>query len=165
MAWTTPKTWVAAEFVDAAEMNQHVRDNLNYLNDLRVEYAQITADTSAFSTTETTIVTAPAFTPISASRLLVVMVHVRGTFHSDATNIFEFRIKEGATKLQEITERSESASTGSEGFTMIKYIASPTAAAHTYHLAGQRVLGGGTCIVQANATYPTQIIVQDIGAA
>jgi hypothetical protein len=31
MTWTTPKTWVASEFVDASEMNTHVRDNLSDL--------------------------------------------------------------------------------------------------------------------------------------
>ena len=29
MAWTTPKTWVASEQVDASEMNTELRDNLN----------------------------------------------------------------------------------------------------------------------------------------
>ena len=31
MAWTTPRTWVAAEVVTASVMNTHVRDNLAYL--------------------------------------------------------------------------------------------------------------------------------------
>jgi hypothetical protein len=30
--WTAPKTWSVAEVVTAANMNAHVRDNLNYLN-------------------------------------------------------------------------------------------------------------------------------------
>lgn len=33
MAWTTPRTWVAAELVTAAIMNPHIRDNENYLYD------------------------------------------------------------------------------------------------------------------------------------
>lgn len=33
MAWTSPRTWVAGEVVTAAELNTHVRDNLNYLHD------------------------------------------------------------------------------------------------------------------------------------
>lgn len=28
MAWTPPKTWITDEFVDAAELNAHLRDNL-----------------------------------------------------------------------------------------------------------------------------------------
>jgi hypothetical protein len=31
MAWTTPKTWVAGELVDATDLNQHIRDNMTYL--------------------------------------------------------------------------------------------------------------------------------------
>lgn len=33
MSWTTPRTWVAGEIVTAAEMNTHVRDDLNWLHD------------------------------------------------------------------------------------------------------------------------------------
>ena len=33
MAWTTPRTWVNGETVSESEMNAHVRDNLNALND------------------------------------------------------------------------------------------------------------------------------------
>lgn len=29
--WTTPRTWVVGEVVTAAELNQHIRDNLNFL--------------------------------------------------------------------------------------------------------------------------------------
>lgn len=31
MAWTTPRTWVNGETIDASIMNTHIRDNLNYL--------------------------------------------------------------------------------------------------------------------------------------
>lgn len=31
MAWTTPKTWASGEIVSAANLNTHLRDNLNYL--------------------------------------------------------------------------------------------------------------------------------------
>lgn len=31
MAWTTPRTWVAGEIVTAAQLNTHVRDDLNIL--------------------------------------------------------------------------------------------------------------------------------------
>ncbi len=29
MAWTNPRTWVAAEIVSASNMNTHVRDNMD----------------------------------------------------------------------------------------------------------------------------------------
>jgi len=31
MAWTSPRTWVAAAVLTAAQLNEQVRDNLNYL--------------------------------------------------------------------------------------------------------------------------------------
>lgn len=31
MAWTTPRTWTVGEVVTAAQMNEQLRDNLNYL--------------------------------------------------------------------------------------------------------------------------------------
>ena len=38
MAWTAPRTWVAAETVTAALMNSHVRDNLKVIGDARTAY-------------------------------------------------------------------------------------------------------------------------------
>ena len=38
MAWTTPRTWVAAETVTASLMNAHVRDNLNALYGTTTSY-------------------------------------------------------------------------------------------------------------------------------
>ena len=38
MAWTAPRTWVAAEVVTAAIMNTHVRDNLLALGDVWTSY-------------------------------------------------------------------------------------------------------------------------------
>ena len=36
MVWTTPRTWVTSELVTAAQLNTHVRDNLNVLRTTRV---------------------------------------------------------------------------------------------------------------------------------
>lgn len=52
MAWTTPKTWTS-EVLSSANLNTHLRDNLNYL------FAPSTADfttTANYSTTSTTFV-------------------------------------------------------------------------------------------------------------
>lgn len=35
MAWTTPLTWAVGQLVTAAQMNTHIRDNLQYLYDNR----------------------------------------------------------------------------------------------------------------------------------
>lgn len=43
MTWTTPKTWSANEIVGAADMNTHVRDNMNALKDPPFYHSAITA--------------------------------------------------------------------------------------------------------------------------
>ena len=32
MAWTTPRTWVDDEIVEAVDLNAHLRDNMNYVH-------------------------------------------------------------------------------------------------------------------------------------
>ena len=146
-------------------MDTHVRDNLNYLNDLRLKYGQVTADVTGIAGTETDIITAPAFTPISSSRLLVISFRCRSTIANTSTGVFTFRIKEGSTTLNEINLRTGSTSTSAEYVTTWTYVASPSAASHTYKVTAQRAAGTGTMDIQAASTYPMQIVVEDIGAA
>lgn len=49
MAWTSPRTWVAAELVTAALLNTHLRDNLNAIQGglislVKVPFAGATSD-------------------------------------------------------------------------------------------------------------------------
>lgn len=53
MAWSLPRTWTDGELVNAAMMNQHVRDNLNYLLAPNVVYVR--SAVGALSTTGTTL--------------------------------------------------------------------------------------------------------------
>lgn len=55
MSWTTPKTWSANEIVGAADMNTHIRDNMNALKDPPFYQTAITANWSASATTWTGI--------------------------------------------------------------------------------------------------------------
>lgn len=165
MAWTAPRDWTAGELVTEAMMDTHIKDNLNYLNDLRVKYAQVTADVTGIAGTETDIITAPAFTPISSSRLLRISFRCRSTIAGTSTGVFTFRLKEGSTTLNEINNRLGSTSTSGEFVTTWTYVASPSAASHTYKATAQRATGTGTMDIQASSTAPMQIIVEDIGAA
>jgi hypothetical protein len=45
-SWTTPKTWVENEFVDAAELNTHIRDQQLYLRARPFNSASVTAVTT-----------------------------------------------------------------------------------------------------------------------
>lgn len=164
MAWTTPKTWAAGEFVDAAEMNAHIRDNINYLNDDRVQYAQRSSDFGGITTAQTIVLSAPAFTPINASRLIRITARWRSASSTVNDDIFAFRIMEfGVGQKNEANVKISA--TGHGGGTLTTYIASPSASSHTYNLSCDRQLGSGTMTVQGASTYPIQIWVEDIGAA
>jgi hypothetical protein len=166
MAWTAPRDWTAGENVTEAMMDTHVRDNLNYLNDLRVKYAQSTSDSSSTSsTTILDVLSAPSFTPISSSRLLKITGHWRGLNVATDPGIYGVHIREGSTTLNSENKKVESTGTGQQGGTIVCYVASPSAAAHTYKLSLQRLSGTGTAVMEGAATYPIQIIVEDIGAA
>lgn len=55
MTWTTPVTWATNQLVTAANMNEQVRDNLNYL--LAKPTVKILGDTGAnYSTSSTSFV-------------------------------------------------------------------------------------------------------------
>lgn len=165
MAWSVPKTWAAGEFVDAAEMNAHIRDNLNYLNDSRVKYAQRSSDFGGLGSSQTIVLSAPPFTPISASRLIQVTARWRSITSTVNDDIFSFRIMEtGVGQINEVNVGNVTG-TGKGGGTLSCVIPSPSAASHTYNLSVDRVFGSGTGNIGASSTYPIQIWVQDIGAA
>ena len=52
MPWTTPKTWATGELVTAADLNTHLRDNLNFL--LSPNFQEAVGSGTDFSTTSTT---------------------------------------------------------------------------------------------------------------
>ncbi len=66
MAWTTPTTWVASSVVSAANLNEQVRDNFNYLLSRPRQAIRRTAG-SDYETTSTT------FTPIDATHLSITL--------------------------------------------------------------------------------------------
>ena len=167
MAWTTPRTWAAGEFVTETIMNAHIRDQLNYLNDSRVKYAQTTSNVGPTSgTTELDIITAPAFTPISATRLIKVSLHLRSLTSATVGDQFTIRIKEGATTFAEaLININNSGTSGGDGKAYFALVPNATAASHTYKATIQRATGTGTATVSASATGPLSICVEDAGAA
>lgn len=51
MAWTTPKTWTTGELVTAAQLNTHIRDNLDALFSPNSDLVSITTDITTTSGT------------------------------------------------------------------------------------------------------------------
>jgi len=168
MVWTTPATPTLGQFVTSTYWDPQVKENLNYLKtqDDVVKYAQSAGNSSSTSsTTILDVLSAPAFTPVSASRVLKITVHWRSLNVATDPGIYLVMIREGSTKLNEQSHKVETVGTGQQGGTLTHYVASPTAAAHTYKLSIQRASGTGTAVVEADATYPMQILVEDVGAA
>lgn len=148
-------------------MNGHVRDNENYLNDLRVKYATpVTTSVGPTSgTTPLDVITAPAFTPINSSRLLRVWFHCRGFSGGTAGEQYALKIQESTTVLAEYVVVITTATITNTGADFYAQIASPSAAAHTYKVTITRTSGAGTVSVAATATGPINLTVEDIGAA
>jgi hypothetical protein len=81
MAWTSPRTWVAAEVVTAALLNTHVRDNLKAIGD----------PWTAYTPTWTSSGTAPALgngTSVGAYVAAGKLIHFRFLLTMGSTTTF-----------------------------------------------------------------------------
>ena len=92
MAWTAPRTWVAAEQPPAATLNTHIKDNLAYLKD-RIQSGTVTITTVAAGTADGVITFPVAFSsapnviaiPITTSPQLLSTSILSGASASSAT--------------------------------------------------------------------------------
>ena len=141
---------------------------MNYLNDSRAVYAQKTTSTSGIVGSGFVVITAPAITPISSSRIILVKAHWRGIFSTVGGDSFLMAIGEtggGVDRYNETVFHTPASGTSYGPGTVSHLVISPSVESHAYNLVGQRTGGSGSGTVQASTTFPTQIIVQDIGAA
>ena len=116
------------------------------------------------STTELDVVTAAAVTPLQSNRRYRLRFHCRGATATVVNDTFVFRIKEGATVLNDLNwVPFATAITHVPDFEAI--VDSPTAASHTYKVTITRATGTGTATVGATATAPITLTVEDAGQA
>ena len=113
-------------------------------------------------TTELDVITAPAVTIAMTTRRLRIRVTARGLIQTVGGDTFTLRIKEGATVLSEYILTSN-ATNVAQGFSLEAIVDSPTAASHTYKASVTRALGTGTGTVEATASAPFTITVEDVG--
>lgn len=145
MAWTTPRTWSSGEIVTAAQLNQHVRDNLDYLYLNRkklLDYQQITGNVSVTATAfgsanaviNGTSIAYDGVTPILFEFYAPKMEGVAG-------NALLVGLFDGSTHVATLCESDQERRTtgwGAHRFT-------PTAANHTYQVkAWMTTTGTGT---------------------
>lgn len=123
-------------------------------------YAQVTASqTPITAEVDLTGLTVTVTTVASRRYRITACVSVAGT----DTNTLAVAIKEGATKLQDvsITLGATAQQDTLSGFVVL----TPSAGAHTYKLTMRRAIGAGTSTMFAAADTPAFILIEDIGAA
>jgi len=102
MAWTTPKTWAVLEQLTAAQMNEQLRDNLNYLNSKTLAKVTQVANAPNQSTTSTSFVyvtnSSKTFTASVTGRVLI-LVYINGRVSGDYGGSATHQIVDGGGSL------------------------------------------------------------------
>jgi hypothetical protein len=125
-------------------------------------YAEVTANQTGITTVATDLTDLTVSVDVAAGRRVRVSTNVivRSSAAGDAINL---SIIEGAVVLQAIVATSV---VGGYDLTMPgAVVLTPSAGSHTYLLQLYRAAGTGTLQLTAGATYPSFILVEDIGAA
>ena len=148
MAISPNDNFTAGEILTANECNQFPRGVM--------QYAQHTSNV-AF-TTETTILTATAFTAI-ADRYYQI-TYFEPSLTNTAIGETTLKIKQGATILQQGLIRNGAATTGYVG--SISVVKTFTAGSVTITATAQSTATGSA---QASATQPGYLLIEDIGLA
>lgn len=147
MVWTTPKTWSTGELVTAANMNLHVRDNLNALfspNFGRSAYtsgANHTTTSTSFVNVDATNIT---FSVTSAGGMYWLGFTGRAFVNSGVNNMF-IDIAVDGTRLGDATNGLiRPTSTTAGGFFLVMAPATLTAGSRTITLQWRVSAGTGT---------------------
>jgi len=114
MAWTTPKTWSVGEVLTAANMNLHLRDNLNFL---KPEVARKTADQGVSSTTYVDV-TGFSFA-VAASEVWIIQIDMDVDINGTSKVKFLWSVPSGATGQQRYLGDSAGSATAAIGSDLI----------------------------------------------
>jgi hypothetical protein len=131
-----------------------------------LQLTEWTANSTTFGGSETDLFVPGAGVTVPANHYFRVSFTWRSV-SIDATEALELRIVEaGVAQRQAVSLKPPAANVGSEGASMFYAAvngASPLSA--TYKVKGQRTTGAaGTAVVHAAATYPAQLLVEDLGS-
>ena len=111
MAWTAPRTWVLAEFVTAALMNTHVRDNMLFLKSDPLISQGTAVLTSAPSTTVTAITLSGVAIPADVGAVYVEVWSANGIGYNTppgSGSFFSYSMNVTETTAGVLIEASES---------------------------------------------------------
>lgn len=122
-------------------------------------YAQVTANQGGI-TTEVDLTGLAVTVTVGAGRRILIRGCVRAST-TVAQDSFDLKILEGATVLQ--TAEYVSPVVARAEARRVEVVLTPSAGSHTYKLTGVRSTGTGTFTMNAGATFPAYILVEDIG--
>lgn len=122
-------------------------------------YAEVTADQGGITNVETDLTDLSVNVTVPEGRRLRItgVINVRSTVADDEAQL---RIQEDGANVQ-IAIQGLPRSNGNEFITASRVL-SPSAGSHTYNLALVRGAGTGTLTMEAAATLPAYILVEDI---
>ena len=125
----------------------------------QIGYAQAVVSQGPFSAlTDLTSLTVPV--TVGTGRRIRITGQTYPSTSDNASRV-TLSINEGVTQFQEasIVPNSSAISLG------LQIVFTPTVGSHTYKLSMARTVGAGTITNNANPTFPSFILVEDIGAA
>lgn len=160
MPWTTPETFTAGQTLTAASMNK-ISGNLDALPRGYVIHSSKTTDQGSI-TGMTDVTGLSVSVPQVTGRRYLITVQL--DYYSTATgDACEARLQDGSgTQLK----RSAGLSNGNAlTMTLLYYESASSTATVTRKIQFGRTSGVGTYTVQASATTPAFILVEDIGPA
>lgn len=128
-----------------------------------LNYTQVTSTAGGF-TTSLDVVTSSAVTVTSGRRIRVTAsADFSDGTGSDGASVLLELIETGTGTVLQATGIVLPATSGQSAGGVVCAILTPSAGSHTYKLTGVRASGAGTITHQAAATFPTFILVEDIG--
>ncbi len=125
-------------------------------------YAEVTANQGGI-TSETDLTGLSVTVTVAANRRVRITAKTECA-SNNANDVAAFRIKEGASTLEERTGPVMPLANVSVGVDTSVAV-TPSAGAHTYKLSLARAVGAGTLTMSAFATRKAYILVEDIGTA
>lgn len=147
------------EFVDGVDLPA---------SDLNTYFAQGYLGSMSFTTSATPITTevdigSTVVVSVPTGHRVLILVAFQDWYSTVTNDTAAFRIKEGATVLNEIHGICPLANNPAIGGNALMWLGSPTAGSHTYKLSAVRLGGSGNITIDASATSPGTMVVLDIG--
>lgn len=102
---------------------------------------------------------------VKANRLTVATFSLRDGYSSIAGDVFEVFLRRDGTVIESQILDTRVANQGSDGMTISAPEINVPAGSHTYDIAAGRLVGTGNCFMQATATQPMTLLIEDRGSS